>query len=150
VARAFLDGTDDAPLLGLQRAMMDASDALEFERAASLRDKLQRLETLRLQFDRMRFAVESLTFAYHVPGIGGDDRVYLVRRGRVRDELTAPTESHLQHAAAQIFSAPGFDRGAVPSHEVDELMLLTWWFTKFPNELARTSSPSAIAPAAVA
>ena len=70
--------------------MQDASDRLEFERAGALRDKRQRLEELRDRFDRMRFAAESLTFAYHVEGVGGDDRVYLIRRGVVRAELPAP------------------------------------------------------------
>jgi len=26
----------------------------------------------------------------------------------------------------------------VPTHEVDELLLLTSWFSRFPEELART------------
>ena len=70
--------------------VQEASDRLEFERAGALRDKRQRLEDLRDRFDRMRFAAESLTFAYHVEGLGGDDRVYLIRRGVVRADLAAP------------------------------------------------------------
>ena len=60
---------------------MPAPSVLNFERAAILRDKLQRLETLREQFSRMRFAVETLSFIYTVPGHEGDDRVYVIRRG---------------------------------------------------------------------
>ena len=37
------------------------------KRAASLRDKLHRLESLREAFSHLRFAVEELTFAYSVP-----------------------------------------------------------------------------------
>ena len=67
--------------------MEAASERLEYERAAVLRDKLKRLEALRGQFARLRFAVETLSFAYTVPGHDGDDRVYLIRRGRVRAEI---------------------------------------------------------------
>ena len=63
---------------------------MEFERAATLRDKLQRLEELREQFGRLRFAVETLSFLYTVRGHEGDDRLYLIRRGRVRAEVPTP------------------------------------------------------------
>src|SRR5919202_961604 len=90
MARAFLEGSDDGPAQALRRDMEAASERLEFERAAALRDKLGRLEGLREQFVRFRFAVETLSFIYTVPGHDGDDRVYLIRRGRVRAECQAP------------------------------------------------------------
>jgi excinuclease ABC subunit C len=143
VARAFLDGTDDAPLATLVGRMAAASDALDFEKAAFWRDKLKRLEGLRAQFDRLRFAVEQLSFAYHVPGHDGDDRTYLVRRGRVRRELAAPTPGELAAAMAAEFAGGPRDGGAIPTHEVDELLLLTSWFANRPDELARTTPPPA-------
>jgi excinuclease ABC subunit C len=147
VARAFLDGTSDAPLRGLSARMDAASEALEFERAAYWRDKLARLEQLRASFDRLRFAVEQLSFAYRVPGHDGTQRVYLIRRGRVRDELDGPIDEALHDAAHRVFASPGVDGGGVPTHEVDELLLLTSWFTKFPDELARTVSVAELLPA---
>src|SRR5205814_10566115 len=59
-ARAFLDGADDGPIETLRVEMEKASERLEFVRAASLRDKLHRLESLKEQFARLRFAVETL------------------------------------------------------------------------------------------
>ena len=59
-ARAFLEGTNDGPIDSMERAMREAAGRLEFERAAKLRDKRERLEGLRDQFERMRFAAESL------------------------------------------------------------------------------------------
>ena len=44
LARAFFEGTNDGPLASLTTEMQQASDRLEYERAARLRDKLQRLE----------------------------------------------------------------------------------------------------------
>jgi excinuclease UvrABC nuclease subunit len=142
VARDFLEGRQDSPLNTLREAMEESSDRMEFERAAQLRDKMQRLESLREQFERLRFAVESLSFVYTVPGHGGDDRSYVIRRGRIRAELPAPqsVDEHntLAGRAAEIFAPSELKSTTVPAHEVDELMLLSSWFRKFPAELERT------------
>lgn len=147
VARQFLEGADDAPVALLRSAMEASSDDLEFERAASLRDKILRLESLQDQFARLRFAVESLSFVYRVPGWGDDDRVYIVRRGRVRAELPAPRTAAEQQAlaarAAEIFAPPERAALTVPAHEVDELLLLSSWFRKFPEQLERTDPVTA-------
>jgi excinuclease ABC subunit C len=142
VARDFLEGRQDSPIETLRTAMEESSERMEFERAAQLRDKMQRLESLREQFERLRFAVESLSFVYTVPGHAGEDRAYIIRRGRIRAELAAPqtTEerSSLAVRAAEIFAPAELKSATVPAHEVDELMLLSSWFRKFPAELERT------------
>ena len=141
MARAFLDGRDDGPLAMLHLEMVASSDRLEYERAAAYRDKFQRLEALREEFGRLRFAVESLSFLYTVPGNDGKDRVYVIRRGRVRAELDAPCspseQSALDGMLAEIFGN-ATDGMQVPSHEIDELLLLSSWFRRFPHELDRT------------
>jgi excinuclease ABC subunit C len=141
-ARAFLDGADDGPIERLSSSMLEASDRLEFERAGVLRDKKQRLEGLRDQFDRMRFAAESLTFAYRVDGVDGDDRVYLIRRGVVRAELPAPRsrtdESNLRDAVRRVVAdTPITSPRSIPQHEVDELLVIAAWFRANPAELER-------------
>ena len=143
LARAFLDGASDGPMESLKKQMEEASAQLQFERAASLRDKLQRLEVLREQFARLRFAVEQLSFVYTVRGHEGDDRVYLVKRGVVRAELPKPKSTwqreKLKRLARDIFgNAPEKPALAVPTHEIDELLLLSSWFRKFPKEMYRT------------
>jgi excinuclease ABC subunit C len=144
VARDFLEGRLDTPLDTLRTAMEESSERMEFERAAQIRDKMQRLESLREQFERLRFAVESLSFVYHVPGHGGEDRSYLIRRGRIRAEFLAPQTPDERNAlaarAAEIFSPKELKSATVPAHEVDELMLLSSWFRKFPKELERTEA----------
>jgi excinuclease UvrABC nuclease subunit len=144
LAREFLEGAHDAPVETLRAAMEASSEKLEFERAAQLRDKIQRLESLREQFARLRFAVESLSFVYTMPGFGNDDRAYVIRRGRVRAELPAPgsaaERSALAARAAEIFAPSERSSATVPAHEVDELLLLSSWFRKFPSELDRTVS----------
>ncbi|HEU4641354.1 MAG TPA: UvrB/UvrC motif-containing protein [Gemmatimonadaceae bacterium] len=142
LARAFLDGADDGPMDTLRREMEACSDRWEFERAAALRDKLHRLEALREQFLRFRFGVETLSFVYTVPGFGGDDRVYLIRRGRVREERPAPRTAAQRRAldrlVADVFGRTERDTAQVPTHEIDELLLLSSWFRRFPAELDRT------------
>jgi excinuclease ABC subunit C len=145
LAREFLAGRHDAPIVALREAMQASSERLEFERAAALRDKVARLESLREQFARMRFAVETLSFVYEVPGVGGDDRVYVIRRGRVRHEAAVPRTAQeralLEARVAEVFAPVARESGAVPAHEIDELLLLASWFRNFPAELERTSRP---------
>jgi excinuclease ABC subunit C len=142
LARAFLDGSSDAPMVGLRAQMEEHAERMEFERAGVFRDKLKRLELLREQLARMRFAVETLSFVYTVPGHEGEDRCYLVRRGRVRAECAAPRSAAdrrgLRDLVAQVYTPRERDSAAVPTHEIDELLLLSSWFRRFPGELERT------------
>ena len=154
LARAFLDGVDDGPIEHLRSEMEAASERLEYERAATLRDKLKRVEALRGQFARLRFAVETLSFVYTVPGHDADDRVYLIRRGRVRAETALPREpaqaGTLLRLIDEVFTPIERDTGQIPTHEIDELLLLSSWFRRFPDELERTSAAQGVAPLAAA
>lgn len=141
LARAFLDGSDDGPLAALRVQMERASEALEFERAAVFRDKLTRLEAVREQFDRLRFAVESLSFLYDVEGCDGRNRTYIIRRGVVRAELDTPRtrreRTAMRRLVDEIFGQTVPRTGSIPTHEIDELLLLSSWFRKFPGEMER-------------
>jgi excinuclease ABC subunit C len=154
LARAFLDGGDDGPIEHLKGEMEAASERLEFERAAVLRDKFRRLEALRGQFGRLRFAIETLSFTYSVPGFDGDDRVYLIRRGRVRAETAQPRTASdavaLMSLIDDVYTPVERDSTQIPTHEIDELLLLSSWFRRFPTELERTSAAAGIVPLAEA
>jgi excinuclease ABC subunit C len=151
-ARGFLEGREDAPVALLRTRMEQASDALDFERAAFWRDKLQRLESLRDQFARLRFALESLSFTYVVPGVKGEDRAYVIRRGVVRAEGPAP-QTAAERAALEAKAGEGIARAGrtakhtVPGHEVDEVLLVAGWFRKHAKELERTTPLEAPAAA---
>lgn len=146
LARAFLDGSDDGPLDVLRVEMERLSADMEFERAGVYRDKLQRLEALRAQFGKLRFAVENLSFMYTVPGHEGEDRVYLIRRGVVRAEVVKPRSSKdrrtMKQLVGDIFSQKDKPTAQVPTHEIDELLLLSSWFRRFPGEMKRTKQVS--------
>lgn len=145
-ARAFLDGADMGPMEQLQQQMEAASEALQFERAAVLRDKLARLEALREQFKRLRFAVETLSFVYDVPGCDGRDRSYVIRRGVVRAEVDTPKtrreRSAMRELVSDIFDAKAPAGASIPTHEIDELLLLSSWFRKYPKEMERARKAS--------
>ncbi|MGI9089969.1 MAG: GIY-YIG nuclease family protein [Gemmatimonadaceae bacterium] len=141
LARAFLDGSSNGPAEMLRQQMEVASEALAFERAGVFRDKLSRLDALREQFDRLRFAVETLSFVYDVPGCDGRDRTYVIRRGVVRAEVDTP-RTRRDHSAVRrlvdnIFGETGPAGASIPTHEIDELLLLSSWFRKFPDEMER-------------
>ena len=141
LARAFLDGAADEPVRWLQERMQAAADRWEFEYAASLRDRLERLE-------RLREALDSLTFLYPVAGTDGDDRVYLVRRGTVRAAVPVPKSAAEKRRLGRLCDehfGPPEPRGALVSrHQVDEILLLARWFRARPDELARTSPPERV------
>jgi excinuclease ABC subunit C len=144
LARAFLEGADDGPIERFRQAMDEAGARLEFERAATFRDRLRRLEALRGQLDRLRFALSSLSFVYTVPGHEGDSRVYLIHRGSVRAETEAPRTAEergrLEQLAAEIYGIPERPSAPVLTHEIDEILLVSAWFRRFPKELERTNS----------
>jgi excinuclease UvrABC nuclease subunit len=145
LCRAFLEGGDEVPLERLRREMAQHAAALAYERAALCRDRIRVLSILREQLAAMRFALESLSFVYTLPGFDGDDRVYLVRRGTVRAEHPAPRSTPerfaLQRAIDEVFQAGEPDDSPLAPHEIDEILLLSSWFRRFPEELARTWAP---------
>jgi excinuclease ABC subunit C len=146
LARAFLEGRADGPIERFRAEMERSSAGMSYERAAMFRDKLRRLERLREQFGKLRFALESLSFVYPVPGFEGDDRVYVVRRGTVRAERAAPRSTperfELGRLVDRIFEPGEPGAAAVRMHEIDEILLLSSWFSRFPDELGRTWTPT--------
>lgn len=143
LAQAFLEGADDGPLALFRREMEAAGASQAYERAAAFRDRLRRLEALRGQLDRLRVALSSLSFAYTLPGHAGEDRVYLIHRGSVRAEAEAPrtAEDHgrLAELAGEIYASTGRAGAPVLTHEIDEILLISAWFRRFPEELQRTA-----------
>jgi excinuclease ABC subunit C len=146
LARAFLDGDADEPLRWLGERMDAAAARWEFEYAASLRDRLRRLEMLREEFARLREALDNLSFLYHVPGHEGEDRVYLVRRGTIRAVVPSPRGAaerrRLARLAAEHFGRPEPGGTLVPRHQVDEILLVARWFRANPAEMERTVPPA--------
>ena len=145
VIRQFLDGKSSEPVERLQHAMHEASERMEFERAALLRDRLEVVEWLGTRVRQFHADADRLSFRYHATSFDGNEHVYLIRRGTLRAELPAPHSADEQAAldalTARIFGGPD-PRGAdIPLHDLDEFHLVASWFRRNPAELARTVSP---------
>jgi excinuclease ABC subunit C len=142
LARRFLAGDADIPLTILRQRMDTAADRLHFEYAAELRDRMQRLEEARAELVALRGLIESLSFIYEVPGHLGDDRVYVVRRGSIREELPAPSAGEragLYDRAARLLERRETFARVAPT-QAAEILLLARWFRLRPGELQRTWS----------
>jgi len=145
LTRCFLEGRAEAPLAGIERQMNEASARLDFEYAALLRDRLERLREFRDELVAFRGRVENLTFVYRVPGFGGDDRIYLIRQGRIRKEMPHPKGRKARAAVAGAIEATYGDSdnhllGFEPQ-DAAEILLVARWFRLRPKERRRTLTP---------
>ncbi|MBM3979794.1 MAG: ethanolamine utilization protein [Planctomycetes bacterium] len=138
-AKAFLDGRSRAPLKALREQMEAASAALQFERAGSLRDKLQALQWLDDRLSLLRTARDQNAFVYPLRGVDGRDRWYLIHRGEVRTVAFAPTAA--TGAALVALMAATFTDAPAPAvltdTAVDSVLLVAAWFRKRADERAR-------------
>jgi excinuclease ABC subunit C len=101
-ARAFLQGASDEPLGALETRMKEAAARLDFEYAARLRDRRDRMAFLHSEMAAFRGEIDALSFVYRTQGFEGAERVYVIRGGLVRDEI-------------DLGEAPG----NAPRHELD-------------------------------
>jgi len=134
-ARAVLEGRDDSPHQQLVREMSVASAALSYERAGWLRDRLTALQELDAQLARVREAITKPSFVYAMPGRDGDDRLYLVRHGRVVAEARCTEVESVTALQALEQRGVQVPTGAVVD-QLDELLMIESWFRTRPNDVA--------------
>jgi excinuclease ABC subunit C len=144
-AQAFLAGAEPEPLRTLERDMAAASTSLAFERAAALRDKLDALHWLHTHLERLRLARERFSFVYPVHGEDGRGLWYLIHHGHVAAVIPEPTtEDGRQSAAtaiAEIYRQEHAWSGPETGEHIDQVLLVTGWFRKYPEERARVLDP---------
>ena len=144
-ARRFLEGRGHAPLRRLSADMEAAAGRMDFEYAALLRDRLERLRRFQEELTGFRGEVATLSFVYRSPGFGGADRLHLVREGRLRETVPLPRSAEARaHAAERIrtvFGEVEAGPGGLSAHEAAEILLVARWFRLRPGELRRTTPP---------
>lgn len=146
IARRFLEGRSRKPIQILKEDMDRASRELEFEYAAILRDRAERLEALQRELVAFRGRVEGLSLVYRVPGFKGDDRLYLIRKGLVKEELPSPRRKRERQRAARkiesVYTSPPPDFGSLSQEAASEILLVARWFRLRDREMRRTWKPS--------
>ena len=145
IARRFLEGKAERPLAELREQMAAAAARMDFEYAATLRDRIDRLTSFRNQLVAFRGKVEDLSFLYRVPGFAGDDRLYLIRRGRIRRQMSLPktkrARAHVARAIEEIYGEAESGPAALSAEEAAEILMVARWFRLNPKERKRTVKP---------
>ncbi len=144
-ARRFLEGRAEAPLHDLEAKMRDAAARMDFEYAGVLRDRLERLRRFRDELVAFRGRVEDLSFVYRVPGFRGDDRLYLIRKGRIRKEMAHPKGRSARKKAAaiveEVYSNVDTGPAGLAPEDAAEILLVARWFRIKPKERKRALEP---------
>ena len=129
----------------LQQQMAPAAARTDFEYAALLRDRLERPQSFRDELVAFRGRVQDLSFIYRVSGFRGDDRGYIIRRGRIRKTLPHPKSSKARaRVADQIestFAELDMGPAGLRPEEAAEILLIAQWFRLRPRERKRTTPP---------
>jgi len=145
LASQFLHGEADGPLEQLRQRMDMAAGSLNFEYAATVRDRIHRLEELRDELVGLRRTIEQLSFVYTMPGVAGEDRAYVIRRGQVLADVSAPVGPEqvvaLQQRARRLLSGSSPAVLSVGETEATEILMIARWFRLRPDELERTWRP---------
>lgn len=145
IARRFLEGRAQGPLEDIEKQMADAAGRMDFEYAAVLRDRLDRLTHFRDQLVAFRGRVEDLSFIYRIPGHSGDDRVYLIRKGRIRKALVQPKDrqarTRVARAVEEVYGDTDPGPMGLEPEDAAEILLVAQWFRLRPKERRRTMTP---------
>jgi excinuclease ABC subunit C len=138
-AKAFLDGRSRTILKTMREQMEAAAAGFEFEKAMSLRDKLQALQWLDDRLGLLRHAREKNSFVYPLAGHDGLVRWYLIHRGEVQAVAFPPDARTADRVAGLL--ATTFTNHPAPAVlsdvAVDSVLLVAGWFRKHAEERSR-------------
>ena len=141
-AKRFLEGDDLTPVEALRERMRAAAERKEFEYAATLRDRAEALLEFRDQLTTFRGFVNQLSFVYKIPGKDGEDRIYLIRQGRVQEDHPVPRNraerDFTNQRVQEVYGAARLPLTALEPLVAAEILLVAKWFRLNPAERGRT------------
>jgi excinuclease ABC subunit C len=144
-AHAFLSGADPSPLQRLEKEMAEASASQAFERAASLRDRLEALTWLHQQLDAVRRMRQDGCFVYPVLGCDAVEVWYLIRHGRAVAAVAAPKDAAARKAVAarltEVYKTGDPEAELESAEHLEGGLLVAAWFRKRPQERAKAWGP---------
>ncbi|PSQ94444.1 MAG: DNA polymerase III subunit epsilon, partial [Bacteroidetes bacterium QH_2_63_10] len=158
--RAFLTGRDPSVLDALRDRMRRASDQLDFEKAAQIRDTVEQLERI-LEKQRVAAAPvrrHNAALVHHDNDWDGRADVLLVRFGRFEEALqctmppTAEDQARLREHCHALFDLSAKPPNALSKRDATEIRLLSHWTYAHRDELTAVRwtpdhSPEALATA---
>lgn len=140
-ARAFLDGRNSAPLAQLERDLHDAAQLCQFERAASLRDRLERLQYLHDRLEVLREPSLPSQFIYPVD-LGRRQVWYLLAGGRVVAATPIPSSGgEAEKCLRRLQQAYQFNHGVDAPADRPARQIVSAWFRTNRDELRTILSP---------
>jgi excinuclease ABC subunit C len=144
--KAFLDGRDRAILSVMKTRMDEAAADYEFEKATSMRDRLQTIEWLDARLSLIRQARTRNSFVYPLVGTDGRERWYLINRGQVRAVCFSPGTEDEFKFVSEMLSVTFSDRPeaiVLTGGNVDSVLLVAAWFRKYANERTKLMTKQA-------
>jgi excinuclease ABC subunit C len=140
-ARAFLDGRNPAPLVQLERELHEAAQLFQYERAASLRDRLERLQYLHERLELLREPPLPARFIYPIT-VGRKQVWYLLVGGRVMGATAVPSSGDEAHKCLQHLQRTyQFDHSADDTADRPARQIVSAWFRTNRDELRTIFSP---------
>ncbi len=138
---AFLGGEREDLLDRLRRQMFEASQQLNFERAAWLRDTIRSADEVLIGQRLITGAVEANNlFIIYPSAQDGCNELFLIRHGRLVQQQRIPHEADATKQAVHAFLRVAAELGALPSivgkAEVDQINIISRWIHRHSDDRA--------------
>jgi DNA polymerase-3 subunit epsilon len=138
---AFLGGEREDLVDRLRRQMFEASQQLNFERAAWLRDALRCLDEVLIGQRLMTGAVEANNLFIIYPSAQEDhDEIFLIRHGRLIEQRRVPHErAEMEQQAREMLTVAvslGKPPALVGKAEVDQINIISRWIHRHSDDRA--------------
>ncbi len=140
-ARAFFDGRNLLPLVQMESDLQEAARLCQFERAASLRDRLERLQYLYERLEQLREPALPSRFIYPVT-LRKQSIWYLLTDGRVVGATRVPrSEMEADRCLRRLRQAFQVDISADAPADRPVRQIVAAWFRNHRDELQAILSP---------
>ena len=138
---AFLGGEREDLLERLRRQMLDASQHLNFERAAWLRDAIRSVDEVLIGQQLITGAVEANNLFIVYPSAQEDhNEIFLIRHGRLVQQRCIPHQVEAMQQAVDELLTVAATLGEPPSivgkAEVDQINIISRWIHRHSNDRA--------------
>src|SRR5215469_1854903 len=138
---AFLGGEREDLLERLRRQMLEASQQLNFERAAWLRDTIRSADEVLIGQRLISGAVEANNLIIVYPSAqAGCNELFLIRHGRLLAQHCIPHEPEAMrrsvHELVKLAASLGEPPSIVDRAEVDQINIISRWIHRHSNDRA--------------